>query len=95
MTNRYIDQVRSEIDLFDPHGTNKYFLFGSSVRAETFHDIDVGVVGNSTSKKSLSALRERFYDSSIPYRVDIVDFDGADDDFKKYVFDNEPLVWIR
>jgi predicted nucleotidyltransferase len=93
--NRCLDWVKDVVKEFDPHGSNRYFLFGSSVRKEKFHDIDLGVVGNSATKKRLSELRERFYDSDIPYKVDVIDFDTADADFRDYVMREEPIVWIQ
>ena len=53
------------------------------------------VVGNAQSRKPLSELRDLFYDSPIPYSVDVVDFDAADAEFKTFVFQNEPIVWIQ
>lgn len=92
---RYVEQVKNVVAKFDPQGLNKYFLFGSSVRKEKFHDIDLGVVGNTSSQKPLSELRDYFYDSNIPYKVDVVDFDSADGEFREYVLTKEPIVWIR
>jgi predicted nucleotidyltransferase len=93
-TPKYLQQVKEVVTAFDPQGVNRYFLFGSSVRQEHFHDIDLGVVGNKASLKKLSELRDGFYDSAIPYKVDVVDFDTADKDFSEYVQSNEPIVWI-
>jgi predicted nucleotidyltransferase len=93
--SRYISQVKEVVGKFDPLGSNRYFLFGSAVRKEKFRDIDLGVVGNKSSQKKLSDLRDRFYDSAIPYKVDVVDFDAADEDFREYVLHNEPVVWIH
>ena len=92
---RYAEKVKNVVATFDPEGLNRYFLFGSSVRKENFHDIDLGVVGNANGRKDLSELREHFYDSDIPYKVDVVDFDTADSGFRDYVMHNEPIVWIR
>lgn len=92
---KYHDRIREVLTSFDPEGQNRYFLFGSAVRGKLFHDIDLGVVGNGTSRKKLSDLRDRFYDSLIPYKVDVVDFDEADRDFNEYVRSNEPIVWLR
>ncbi len=91
---RYTEHVKDVLLKFDPQGSNRYFFFGSSVRKEKFHDIDIGVVGNKSSKKKLSELRDHFYDSNIPYKVDVVDFDAADSDFREYVFQKEPILWI-
>jgi len=96
MTNqRYIHRLKEEIQQFDPEGSNRYFVFGSAARKEKFHDIDLGVVGNKSSKKKLSELRDRLYDAPIPYKVDVVDFDEADNEFRDHVMQNESLVWIR
>ncbi len=93
--HRYAEQVRQLVEEFDPKGLNRYFLFGSSVRREKFRDIDLAVVGNKSAQINLSALRDRFYDSPIPYAVDVVDFDATDKDFQEYVLSHEPVVWIR
>ena len=90
----YLQDLKDVITAFDPKGLNRYFVFGSSVRKDRFHDIDIGVLGNRASSKNLAALQEYFYDCAIPYPVQVVDFDAADVDFRTYVFDNEPLVWI-
>jgi uncharacterized protein len=90
-----IKLIRGIIDDFDPARSNRYFVFGSSVRRKKFHDIDLGVVGNGSSHKQLEELRERFYHSNLPYKVDVVDFDAADREFRDYVLHNEPIVWIR
>ncbi|MDP3965613.1 MAG: hypothetical protein Q8Q13_02320 [bacterium] len=88
----YIEQVKNVVTTFDPRGSNRHFLFGSSVRKEKFNDIDLAVVGNTVSQKKLSELRDSFYDSTIPYKVDVVDFDAVDSDFREYVLQNEPVV---
>jgi predicted nucleotidyltransferase len=94
MTNsRFAQMVTDVVTAFDPEGTNRYFLFGSSVREKKFRDIDVGVVG-AGGQKDLATLRDRFYESAIPYKVDVVDFDTADSGFRDYVLKNEPIVWI-
>lgn len=92
---KYIDKIKEEVTAFDPEGTNRYFIFGSSVRKDRFHDIDLGVVGNAKSHKSVGDLKDKFYESHVPYIVDIVDFDGARRTFTDYVFKNEPIVWLN
>ena len=94
MTARHQHTVAAVVGKFDPEGANRYFLFGSSVRGDTFRDIDLGVVGNERSGKQLSTLRDLFYDAPIPYKVDVVDFDLADKEFTDHVLQSEPLVWI-
>lgn len=92
---RYAEKVKSVVKKFDPQGSNRYFLFGSAVRKERYGDIDVGVVGNTVSQKNLGDLRDYFYDSDIPYKVDVVDFDSASHTFTEYVFKREPIIWLN
>lgn len=91
----YTNQIRDTILSFDPTAANQYFLFGSFVKEKKFHDIDLGVVGNVKSRKNLSDLRDKFYDSRIPYKVDIVDVDEADPDFRDYVLNREKILWLK
>lgn len=62
----------------------KVFLFGSFLNKEKFFDIDLGISGEF-DEKILPQLREDFEESNFPYKVDIVDFNQADKNFKSYV----------
>ncbi|RKD20447.1 hypothetical protein BCY91_02190 [Pelobium manganitolerans] len=61
------------------------FLFGSRARA-TNHDksdIDVGVWGNAPLSKFLkSDLQDELDESIVPYKIDVIDFYKASDEFK-------------
>lgn len=91
----YIKQIERVIGDFDPKRSNRYFLFGSSVRRDRFNDVDLGVIGNRASRARLGDLRERLYESTLPYTVDVVDFDEARQPFIDYVMRQEPLVWLN
>lgn len=95
MENKYAGAVREVIRRFDPSNENRYFQFGSSVRKSYYRDIDIGVVGNMRSRKKLGILRDAFVESAIPYKVDVVDFDDADKEFREFVLSREPVVWIN
>ena len=95
MTVQYETEIKDIVRRFDPEQKNRYFLFGSSVRKEEFRDIDMGVIGNTQAQKKLTDLREQFYQSRIPYSVDVVDFDTADSHFREYVLRTEPIVWMN
>lgn len=90
----YLQELKGIITQFDPNRSNRYFLFGSATRNRKFHDIDLAVVGNQTTKKDLAALKDQLYDSTIPYKVDVVDFDGTDPSFREFVLGHEPIIWI-
>jgi uncharacterized protein len=62
------------------------FLFGS--RAAGTHarsaDLDIGIEGDTPlPPKIIAAINEELEQSLVPYHIDIVDFYGADDRFKK------------
>ncbi len=90
----YFAQIRQVIANFDPEKQNRYFVFGSAARGQIIHDIDLAVQADCRSKKPLSDLKDLFYDAPIPYKVDVVDINAADADFREYVMDNETKIWI-
>ncbi len=90
----YLSQIKDTIASFDSMRDNRYFVFGSAVRSDKFHDIDLAVEGNRKSNKRIEILRDLFYDASIPYKVDVVDMDSADPDFREYVLEKEKKIWI-
>ena len=92
---KYVNEIKNTILALDPTAANQYFLFGSFVKDKKFHDIDLGVMGNAKSRKNLSELRDEFYDSAIPYKVDVVDIDEANPDFKDHVLNEEKVVWLK
>jgi predicted nucleotidyltransferase len=95
MKDAYLKQIKQKIREFDSRNANRYFVFGSSMKGGAYHDIDLGVIGNKKSGRNLAELKDLLYDSTISYRVDVVDFDDADLDFSSYVLNKEPILWIR
>lgn len=53
----------------------KVYLFGSRARGDNtgFSDIDIGIVSDEEISRDIVILREILEESSIPYKVDIVD----------------------
>lgn len=68
----------------------KVFLFGSFLQKEKFFDIDLGISGKY-DEKILGELKEYFEESNFPYKVDIIDFNKAEKDFKNYVLKQKIL----
>ena len=91
----YLPKIRQIIADFDPSGKNRYFVFGSSVRKKSFNDIDIGVTGASVSGTRVHDLKEKIESTTIPFFVDVVDFDRVKQSFSDYVFNKEPIVWIQ
>ncbi len=94
LSTRYISQVKNVLEEFDPKKENRYILFGSAARKDSFGDIDIGVLGNKRAGKNIAALRERFEESTVPYVVDVVDFDDTSAQFRDHVLSQE-LVWLN
>ncbi|EKD41657.1 MAG: hypothetical protein ACD_73C00599G0001 [uncultured bacterium] len=64
----------------------KVFLFGSHATDDALpdSDIDIGFLGNKKiDKKILTDIRSFIEESIIPYKVDLVDFFGKQESFKK------------
>lgn len=64
----------------------KVFIFGSSLKKEQFYDIDVGIKGGGIKASNLVEIRDLLEESTIPYKVDFVDFSGVDKNFEKTLF---------
>ena len=74
----------------------RVFLFGSWARGEQARssDIDVAVEPLGVLPPgTLARLREALEQSSIPYRVDVVDLAAADADFRRRVHE-EGVPWL-
>lgn len=64
----------------------RVFFFGSRVSGKGGErsDVDVGIEGNEpVPDTALAGIREEIEELRTLYSIDIVDFDRADDDFKK------------
>lgn len=69
------------------------FIYGSAARKQKYHDIDVGIKSEEKLSDKIYLIREDLENSTIPYSVDIVDFNNVDKNFKDKVFKSE-IVWL-
>ena len=79
--------VRSKIK----DNSYKLFIFGSRAKNvnRKFSDVDLGILGpKPVSSKAIIDIEEQFENSDIPYRIDLVDFYGATDNFKTNAMKN-------
>lgn len=74
-------------------GSSRIFIFGSSLGGDSYSDIDVGVDRVGERSESFYAAKDELEESTIPYYVDIVNFDLADVDFRKEVF-SDKVLWL-
>lgn len=64
------------------------WVFGSRVsgRAKPFSDLDLAIMGEIPLHfRQLSALKDAFADSNLPFRVDVVDWAATDDNFRALI----------
>jgi len=86
VTNKYIEQLKELVleELKDEHV--KVFLFGSRARNDNYiaSDVDIGFIpGNNFNEKKITMLKEKFENSNIPYKVEIVNFNIVSEEFKQ------------
>ncbi|MFH1713120.1 MAG: hypothetical protein ABH896_02960 [Candidatus Jacksonbacteria bacterium] len=71
----------------------KIFIYGSSLERDEFRDIDIGIEGVFDERK-IPLLKEQLEESSLPYFIDVTNFNKVSPDFKKAVFKNK-ILWIK
>jgi len=70
---RYLAKVKNIINDFESSDGWQVFLFGSGVAKDRFGDLDLEFMGN-VSDKDIVKLKDNFYNSTLPYNVDAVNF---------------------
>ncbi len=73
----------------------KIIFFGSRARGDdtAFSDVDIGIIPcKGFENKKLTLLREHIENSTIPYKIDIVDFSVVSDDFEDEVI-KDAEIW--
>lgn len=71
----------------------RIFIFGSSLKTKSFADVDVGLVGEPIAPGQLVQAKEALEESTLPYKVDLVDFNQVNDSFKQEVL-NGTVQWL-
>jgi predicted nucleotidyltransferase len=94
LKKRYLEKIKSEAVRFAKKNTGvKIFIFGSSLLRKNFGDVDLGILGK-INYRAIAELKENFTDSTIPYFIDIVNFNKVSKEFKENVFSNK-VLWIK
>ncbi|MBI4690292.1 MAG: nucleotidyltransferase domain-containing protein [Nitrospirae bacterium] len=90
-----IERVKEVVLRFLKDEDVKIVLFGSRARGDSVNtsDVDIGIIaGKRFDKRKLTLLREYLEESTIPYKVDIVDFSMVSEEFKQSVL-KDAEVW--
>ncbi len=90
--DRYKNKIKNIISKYIEE-KDRVFIFGSSVRNDKYNDIDVGILASENRNIKIYLINEELENSTIPYKIDVIDFNKVEDDFKNEIFKNE-IVWI-
>jgi predicted nucleotidyltransferase len=94
LKKRYLEKIKSEAKQFAKKNKGvKIFIFGSSLLRKDFGDVDLGISGK-VNYRAIAELKENFSASTIPYFIDIVNFNKVSKEFKENVF-REKVLWIK
>jgi predicted nucleotidyltransferase len=66
----------------------EYRVFGSRIKntARPYSDIDIALVSpEKISLATLSLLEEKFSESDLPYKVDLIDYQRISDSFRRII----------
>ena len=93
--NKYIEKVRQLILDSLRNEPIKVILYGSRARGDNSvgSDVDIGLLSKgSIDRLLLSNLREMLEDSTIPYKVEIIDLSQVSDSFKNEIM-KDAIIW--
>lgn len=91
--NKHLKQIASIVVPCVKGKKVQVFLFGSSVRKERFGDFDIGVLGE-VDAPLIHKLKQTFEESTLPYKVDVINFNEVTKTFKNNVI-RKPIIWIK
>ena len=78
-------EIKNILQNFIDFKKSKVFIFGSRAKGASrkFSDYDIGIIGRkSLDFKKISLIKDKFEESDLPYRVDVVDFSTVSKNFK-------------
>ena len=90
--DKYLRQVTDKISEFNNGKNLKFFIFGSSLVKDDFGDLDLGVMGE-INEGNIAKLKDELAESSLPYSVDIVNFNKVSQEFKENVL-GQKILWL-
>lgn len=97
MSDKYLDILKQKVVEFMKDEDVQVILFGSRAKQSdtrvSASDVDIGIIpGNSFDRRKLVFLREYLEESTIPYKVEVVDFSMVSDEFRRLAL-KDAEVW--
>lgn len=90
---KYLKEITNKIKEFNKNKGLRFFIFGSALKRGHSGDLDLGVTGKIKDEE-IAKLKEEFENSTLPYSVDVINFDRVSKEFKDNVFNNK-ILWIK
>lgn len=92
---RYLTQIKKILDTYFGENSTKVYLYGSRARGESHSasDIDLAVQSSEVLTHELSRAKEAFFESHIPYKIDLINLDTVDKQLKKSIRKEGVLIW--
>ena len=89
-----VEDLRDFIKEFFKGKPVKVYLFGSRARGSNspYSDVDIAVDSEVDIRRDLLILRELLEESSLPYKVDLIDLKGAP--YLKETVEREGIRWL-
>lgn len=86
LDDKYLDEIKEILKRFIPESDAEFYIFGSRVKgkAKKYSDIDIAITcGERVFDDSIRIPLEKFFEeTTIPYKVDIVDLNSITQNFK-------------
>lgn len=93
LTPAQLQTVRAVLARHLPDGT--VWAFGSRVHGrhlKPFSDLDLAVL-TPLSVDQLAALRSAFTESDLPFRVDLIDMEATEHEFRRIIERDHCVIW--
>lgn len=92
---QHLEEIRRIIQAALAGAPCRVYLFGSRATgaAHLGSDADIAVMSNQDVRLLLSRARFALEESTIPYKVDLVDLSQASPDFQRQVLAEGKLIW--
>jgi predicted nucleotidyltransferase len=84
ISSEHLNWIKKILTIFLPEGS-KVFVFGSRARGDykKYSDLDLAILSKEPiQSETLLQIQEHFSESSIPFKIDLVDLNKIDPDFK-------------
>ena len=92
LDEKYQRQIKEIVSKNLPQGT-RVFVFGSSVREDNFHDVDLGVIGGKIDDKTINQIKDQLEESNLPYLFDVINFNQAETKFRAKILKGD-ILWL-